>query len=135
MELQVGVKILLKNKVGKFLLLKRSAKKYPEVGEKWDIVGGRIDPGTPLLDNLKREIKEETRLDFTGQPKLIAAQDILRVEGKHVVRLTYTGEISGTPVLNEDHDEYRWFELDEIKKLSEKELDSYFKELLEYEVI
>jgi len=97
--------------------------------------GGRIDPGTPLLDNLKREIKEETRLDFTGQPKLIAAQDILRVEGKHVVRLTYTGEISGTPVLNEDHDEYRWFELDEIKKLSEKELDSYFKELLEYEVI
>ena len=52
-----------------------------------------------------------------------------------MVRLTYTGEISGTPVLNEDHDEYRWFELDEIKKLSEKELDSYFKELLEYEVI
>jgi len=39
MELQVGVKVLLKNKEGKFLLIRRSPKKYPEVGPKWDIVG------------------------------------------------------------------------------------------------
>ena len=130
MQLQVGVKILLQNKEGKFWLLKRSAKKYPEVGEKWDIVGGRIDPGSPLLDNLRREIKEETQLEFIGEPKLLAAQDILRVKGRHVVRLTYTGRIEGTPVLDEDHDEYKWFDLDEIKALPGDRLDSYFKELL-----
>ena len=135
MQLQVGVKILLQNKEGKFLLLKRSAKKYPEVGEKWDIVGGRIDPGSPLLDNLRREIKEETQLEFTGEPKLLTAQDILRVKGRHVVRLTYTGRIEGTPVLDEDHDEYKWFDLDEIKALPGGRLDSYFKELLEKGVI
>lgn len=53
MELQVGVKVLLKNPEGKYLLVKRSNKKYPEVGATWDIVGGRIDPGLPLLENLK----------------------------------------------------------------------------------
>ena len=131
MELQVGVKILLKNPEGRYLLLRRSVKKYPEVGAKWDIVGGRIDAGRPLIDNLRREIKEETQLDFTGEPKLIAAQDILRVEGRHVVRLTYIGEISGEPVLDEDHDEYRWFLLSEIRAMPDEQLDIYFKELLD----
>jgi ADP-ribose pyrophosphatase YjhB (NUDIX family) len=87
--LQVGVKVLLKNKAGKYLLVRRNPKKYPEVGPKWDIVGGRINPGSPLFDNLKREVREETRLDLTTRPRLAAAQDILRVPGRHVVRLTF----------------------------------------------
>jgi len=129
MELQVGVKAFLKNKDGKYLLVRRSSEKYPEVGAKWDIVGGRIIPGTPLLDNLKREIKEEVNLDLTETPKLVAAQDILRVPGRHVVRLTYSGNIDGQPKLNDDHTEYGWFIIEEIKKL--ESLDAYFKELLD----
>lgn len=130
MELQVGVKALLKNPEGKFLLLRRSSEKYPEVGAKWDIVGGRIEPGTPLLDNLKREIREETKLELKDEPKLIAAQDILKVPGRHVVRLTFVGEISGEPRLtNMDHSEFSWFTLEELKHLDN--LDSFFKELLD----
>ncbi len=129
MELQVGVKILLSNGEDKFLLLKRSADKYPEVGARWDIVGGRINPGQSLLENLKREIKEETKLDLTIEPNLVAAQDILRVEGRHVVRLTYTGEIKGVPELDEDHSEYGWFSLEEIKQI--ENLDIYLKDLID----
>ena len=129
MELQVGVKVLLQNPEGKYLLVKRSDKKYPEVGAKWDMVGGRINPGTGLLENLKREIKEEISLDLVKEPKLIAAQDILRVPGRHVVRLTYIGEIEGTPKLDEDHTEFAWLPLEEIKKL--ENLDVYFKELVD----
>lgn len=97
--LQVGVKVVLKNSSGKYLLLRRNAKKYPEVGAIWDIVGGRIAPGQTLLENLKREVQEETRLFLTREPTLIAAQDILRVPGRHIVRLTYIGEAEGEPVL------------------------------------
>ena len=129
-QLQVGVKALLKNSEGKYLFLHRDTKKYPEVKTKWDIVGGRINPGQSLLENLKREIKEETKLDLIKQPTLIAAQDILRVPGRHIVRLTYIGEISGDPILDEEHDEYKWLDIAEIKNLSENELDSYFRELL-----
>ena len=60
MQLQVGVKVYLRGTEGKFLLLHRSAVKYPDVIDRWDIVGGRIDPGTPLLANLERELAEET---------------------------------------------------------------------------
>ena len=131
MELQVGVKVLLKNKEGKFLLIRRSPKKYPEVGPKWDIVGGRINPGTELMENLKREIKEEIGLEVAQDPKLIAAQDILRVPGRHVVRLTHIGEIEGEPKIDEESLEFGWFTMDQIKQMSEQELDIYFKELLD----
>lgn len=133
MELQVGVKILLKNSEGKYLLLKRSAKKYPEVGEKWDIVGGRINIGTSLIENLKREVKEETGLEIKSEPKLVAAQDILRIEGRHVVRLTYVGNADGQPVLTDEHTDFRWFTAGEMKEI--RNLDSYFMELLLKKVI
>lgn len=128
MELQVGVKILLKNKEGKFLMLQRNGDKYPEVGALWDIVGGRIDKGIPLLENLKREIFEETQLTLTEEPKLISAQDILKTD-KHVVRLTYVGKIEGEPVLDEDHIAYKWLTLEELKNL--EPMDKYFKKILE----
>lgn len=133
MELQVGVKILLKNKEEKFLLGKRNPKIYPEIGEKWDIIGGRIDPGISLLENLKREIQEETSLKLIGNPKLIAAQDILRVKDRHVVRLTYLGEIQGSPIPNEESLKLKWFTFKEIKNL--KNLDIYVKELIEQNLI
>lgn len=133
MELQVGVKALLQNKEGKYLLLKRSPDKYPEAGGIWDIVGGRIDPGSTLLENLKREIKEETGLVLNDEPKLIAAQDILRVPGRHIVRLTYTAYIDGEPKLDADHTEFKWFTASELKNL--ENLDGYFKELLDKDII
>jgi 8-oxo-dGTP diphosphatase len=133
MELQVGVKILLENKDGKYLVVCRSPIKYPEVGAKWDIVGGRIDIGTPLFENLKREVKEETGLEIKGEPKLLYAQDILRVPGKHIVRLTYVGYADGEVVLSEEHGEYRWLTKEELNIL--EPMDSYFKEVIEKNLI
>ncbi len=122
------MKAILKNKEEKILLLKRSVEKYPEVKNPWDIIGGRINPGTALLENLKREIKEEVGLELKTEPKLIAAQDILRVPGRHVVRLTYMAEIEGTPVLNEEHSEYGWFSLEELKQ--KEGMDEFVKDII-----
>lgn len=127
MELQVGVKILLRNKDGEFLILHRSPK-YSEVKGMWDIPGGRITPGTPLIENLKREIREEIKLELTGEPKLVFAQDILRIPGRHVVRLTYTGNIDGEPSLDHEHDEFKWLSLEDLRNL--EDLDIYLKEAL-----
>jgi ADP-ribose pyrophosphatase YjhB (NUDIX family) len=130
MELQVGVKILLKNGEGEFLFLRRSLKKYPEVEGRWDIPGGRIEIGTPLLDNLRREVKEETGMDLASEPRFVAAQDIMRNPTRHVVRLTYVGEASGDVALDgEEHDMYQWLAKDDVFHLGD--VDIYFKELLD----
>lgn len=128
--LQVGVKILLKNKENKYLLLRRSLEKYPEISGRWDIAGGRIDAGTPLLENLKRELHEETGLTINGQPRLIAAQDILIHPGRHVVRLTYRGDADGEVVLDmTENDRYQWYSWNELIEL--EDMSIYFKELLQ----
>ncbi|MCL5666750.1 MAG: NUDIX hydrolase [Patescibacteria group bacterium] len=105
------------------------------MGPKWDIIGGRINPGSSLVENLKREIKEEVNLNYSGEPKLVAAQDILRVPGRHVVRLTFAGELDGNPQIDGDHLESKWFTGGEISSMEEKVLDSYFKELIEKKII
>lgn len=132
--LQVGVKALLKNKEGKYLLIRRSLIKYPEIKGRWDIVGGRINPGTTLLENLRREIKEETNLELVDSPQLVAAQDIIPKADKHIVRLTYIGEITGEIKLDEaENDMYKWYSADELKQI--EDMDIYFKELLNQEIV
>ena len=131
----MGVKVLLKNSEGNYLLVRRNPKKYPEVGAKWDLPGGRINPGTSLFDNLKREVKEEVGLDLASPVKLIAAQDILKSPDKHVVRLTYIGDIDGNPVVDDDHLEAKWFTAKELKEMKLDILDSFFKELLDKGIV
>lgn len=131
MDLQVGVKALLQDSSGKFLLLRRSREAYGDVDGEWDMPGGRIHPGSPLLENLAREISEETGLSLEGEPRLCAAQDILRSPGRHVVRLTYRGRIQdGSPVLDGENTEARFFASRELKELG-RELDVYLRDLLE----
>ena len=135
MELQVGVKVFLKNSEGKFLLLRRAvdstSARETKQGE-WDMPGGRIEPGTTLLENLARELLEETGLSMDSGPLLVAAQDILKKSDRHVVRLTYLGSGSGIPRISHEHTEYQWYTFDEIRSL--ENLDYYLKVLLDAEV-
>lgn len=131
--LQVGVKIFLRDKNSRYLLLKRSPVHYPGIKNFWDIPGGRITPGTPLLENLRREVFEETKLSVSDEAKLIGAQDIIRLPEKHIVRLTFYANVEGKPILNEEHLEYKWVTLDEMKEI--KELDEFTREILEKNLI
>lgn len=128
MELQVGVKVLLQNPEGKYLLIRRNPEKYPESPNRWDIPGGRIDIGATLRENLEREVREETGLALDGQVQLVGAQDILKVPGRHVVRLTYVGAADGVPALSDEHTEYKWVSFEELS--NESGLDSYVRALL-----
>ena len=133
MILQVGVKAVLKNEKGDILLLRRSEQKYGKTSAAWDIPGGRIDPGSDLIENLKREVKEETGLALTSEPCLIGAQDIL-MEDRHVVRLTYTAYTEGDPVLDlEENTAYRWVSFSELS--TEEDTNKYLKGLLESKLL
>jgi ADP-ribose pyrophosphatase YjhB (NUDIX family) len=127
---QVGVKIFLRNPEGNYLLVKRSLETYKDVQGRWDIVGGRIHPGSTLIDNLRREVTEETQLRIVSEPVLIYAQDILIPESNmHVVRLSYTGTTEGEPILDTSENiEYVWVPLSEMKEWHD--LDPYVHEIV-----
>ena len=133
-KLQVGVKVFLRNKEGKFLIMKRNPEKYVGVKGEWDIPGGRIDPGSKLIDNLRREVKEETQLEILSEPRLIYAQDIILNTERHIVRLSYLGETAGEPVLDtSENTEYDWLIIPELK--NKENLDVYLKEILDLGLI
>lgn len=131
--LQVGVKVLLKNKEDQFLILKRSSEKYKFVKDDWDIPGGRINPETSLIDNLKREVLEETKMKVNTEAlRILGAQDIFYGEDKHVVRITFEGEVSGETVLSEEHTEFKWVTIKEALKM--EGLDQYLRKILEKQI-
>lgn len=112
--LRVGVKVLLRDSQGRFLVLKRAAA-YLGFEGMWDIPGGRIEVGTTLLENLAREVSEETGLVLSGVPTLLAAQDLMKTKGIHTVRLTYLAEGEGEVVLDpQEHTDFRWLSVEEM---------------------
>jgi|JI8StandDraft_1071087.scaffolds.fasta_scaffold56366_3 8-oxo-dGTP diphosphatase len=128
LKLQVAVKAFIINDEGKVLLLEKNIENRPEYPSKWDIPGGRIDPGANLRTNLEREIYEETGLRVVGPDKLIFAQDIIR-ETFHIVRLTYVLRATGVISLSEEHTAYEWFTYDELIAL--ESVDECIREVLD----
>lgn len=117
-QLAVGVKVFIQNNQGEYLMLKRSQPYEGDSECKWDIPGGRLIPGEEQLVAARREVLEETKLNLLSLNRIVGVQDILRVPGKHTVRITYVGSVEdGEIVLDpKEHTEYKWLSLANAKK-------------------
>ena len=122
MNLQVGVKVIIRNDNGDVLLLKRTSQfLLPADSEaSWDIPGGRFEPDESLRDALAREVNEEIGATLQGTPELLIAQDIfVSSRDLHVIRLTYLHKQSlDSIVLSDEHSEYKWLSIDELQHVS-----------------
>lgn len=128
MILQVGVKALIQDEVGRYLFIRRVKVMDDEVEPHWDIPGGRIYPDEDLGRALAREIKEETGMRLAGSPHLIAAQDIMPPgRDLHVVRLTYRAQARGEVAISDEHQETKWMTRDEALASN---LDKYIRAVI-----
>lgn len=127
MTLQVGVKAFIVNEKGQVLLLLKPAKggHHDQI---WDIPGGRIETSMSLIENLGREVFEETGMELdTTSPVLVSAQEIRVRDELYVVRLSYVAKASGEVSISEEHLEYKWCFLEEMEEMN---LDPYIREVL-----
>ncbi|WP_338896284.1 (deoxy)nucleoside triphosphate pyrophosphohydrolase [Streptomyces sp. TG1A-60] len=94
---------------GRLLAARRSAP--PELAGRWELPGGKVEPGEPPERALVRELREELGVE---------AKSAERVPGEWVVRPGYVLRVwiahllSGEPRPLEDHDELRWLAVDEV---------------------
>ncbi|MER6125483.1 (deoxy)nucleoside triphosphate pyrophosphohydrolase [Streptomyces sp. NPDC001795] len=94
---------------GRLLAARRSAP--PELAGRWELPGGKVEPGESPEQALVRELREE--LGVTAEP-------VDRVPGEwqlkpgYVLRVWTARLLAGTPEPLEDHDELRWLTPDEI---------------------
>ncbi|MFI9152054.1 (deoxy)nucleoside triphosphate pyrophosphohydrolase [Streptomyces sp. NPDC053367] len=90
---------------GRLLAARRSAP--PELAGRWELPGGKVEPGEPAEAALARELREELGVE---------AEVLSRVPGEFPLRPPYVLRVwtarllpgSGEPEPLEDHDALRW---------------------------
>jgi 8-oxo-dGTP diphosphatase len=94
---------------GRLLAARRSAP--PDLAGRWELPGGKVEPGEAPEHALVRELREE--LGVTAEP-------VARVPGEwplrtgYVLRVWTARLLAGRPEPLEDHDRLRWLAPDEI---------------------
>ena len=119
-KLFVAVKAFITNERGEVLVI-REASTYKDGTQtgKYDVVGGRIEPGQQFDESLIREAKEETGLDVKiGQPFFVnESRPVVRGEQWQIVRIFFKCTTTSTKiVLSEDHDGYKWIKPESYKE-------------------
>jgi mutator protein MutT len=118
----VGLVVIFNNE-GKILVVRRSNNTNWCAGC-WAIVGGKIEKGEIPDEGMIREVQEETgiKLDKYKLKKLI--------KDNNIIEYLYIGKVENDFVeLNNEHTEYRWVTIEEIKLLGNKvpDLLNYIK--------
>lgn len=94
---------------GRFLAARRSAP--PELAGRWELPGGKVDPGESGEQALVRELREELGVE---------AEPLERIPGEwplkpgYVLRVWTVRLLAGDPAPLEDHDELRWLAPEEV---------------------
>ncbi len=107
---------------GKVLLL-REAGKYEDgtnVG-RYDVPGGRVEPGQRFDESLLREIKEETGLEVeVGRPFFVNEwRPVVRGEQWQIIGTFFECFAQDEKVvLSKDHDEYVWIDPKDFKQFN-----------------
>ncbi len=129
--------VIVKN--GKVLVL-REAPAYAggtQIG-RWLCPGGKIEPGEPFADGLKREVWEEVGLEIGGLNLLYAGEwfPVINSQKTQIVGMYFVCSLvpdtSQEVKLSPEHDDYKWVTADEAVALDIVEHDcdavrKYFK--------
>jgi 8-oxo-dGTP pyrophosphatase MutT (NUDIX family) len=113
----VATKAIIKNASGQILLLRESGSYIDGINPgKWDVPGGRIDPGEKILDALIREVFEEAGILLPQKeyPIIDVIEKIIeridRGELWQIIRIYYSVDIADSVeiMLSQDHDAFAW---------------------------
>ncbi|WP_200306845.1 (deoxy)nucleoside triphosphate pyrophosphohydrolase [Streptomyces adelaidensis] len=94
---------------GRLLAARRSAP--PELAGRWELPGGKVEPGEPPEQALVRELREELGVEAKSAERVPGEW---AVKPGYVLRVWIAHLLSGEPRPLEDHDELRWLTVDEV---------------------
>lgn len=119
----ISVKALIVQK-DKVLLLKPKNSQGSFDG--WDIPGGHIEAGETILDTLKREVFEETKMKIE-QAYPIKLLHVSQVNTDYLIFLCTAS--TSKVVLSEEHINYKWMDLASFRKIAGNYLSADLTEI------
>lgn len=118
--ISVATFALIKDSHGQILIIKR-AKKDTFPG-RWELPGGGIDSGERPEESIEREVFEETGLSVKALRPFSVITHENHNRTQDIVRITYECQLLDAKevVLTEDHDDYRWVDIEKLNSLINK---------------
>jgi 8-oxo-dGTP diphosphatase len=121
----VSVKAIIRDEAGRVLLLKRKAASKGNPG-RWDLPGGKIDPGEETECALRREVREETGLEVAVARVAGAAES--ESPARRIAYLVFEACVTGGMLcVGEEHDAAMWAPAHDLPGL---DLVPHFRPLL-----
>ena len=110
------VMVVIRNQEGKFLMQKRSLNK----GGDWGVTGGHPKAGETPIEGIITEVQEELGLDFSNENFIEFDSGC---DGKDCYKMYFVNknvDIASVKIQEEELSEVRWFSMDELKSMVEK---------------
>lgn len=117
LPIEVQAVIFRLNPKPEFLILHR----IPELGNFWQNLSGGVKEGETLLQTLKRELEEETKISDKQIKRII--ENVYQYEwlheGEKIKEYVFVVEVDPDleVKLSKEHDEYKWCDAEEAKSL------------------
>ena len=112
--------VIAKN--GKLLVLREASTYEDGSNTGWyHFPGGRLNPGEPFMDGLRREVIEETGLQIkVGEPLFVGEWfPVIKGVPNQIVAMFIVCQAEDSKiVLSEEHDMYRWIDETEMAEIS-----------------
>lgn len=114
----VATKAVIVNE-GRVLMVRESSK-YDDANNvgKFDVVGGRVEPGQHFAESLQREVKEEVGIEVEiGKPFFVNEwRPEVRGEKWQIVGIFFICKPKTLDIkLSDDHDDYMWVDPTDYK--------------------
>jgi 8-oxo-dGTP diphosphatase len=106
---------------GRLLAARRTTP--PAAAGRWELPGGKVDPGETADDAVVREVTEELGCEVAPELWLDGAEPI----GDHaLLRVAVCRLVGGEPAAGDSHDELRWLGAEELDDVDWLEPDRPF---------
>ncbi|MFC1939102.1 NUDIX domain-containing protein [Chloroflexota bacterium] len=122
--IMIGVGAVIEDDAGRLLLVKHIPERGGFWQGKWICPGGKLEPGETIREGIKREVREETRLEIDLVSPLPPFDTIVRADDEvslHVVYIDYLARVAGGELkLGSDVGEAMWVEKKRISQMWEE---------------
>ena len=114
----VAVVAVIRNKEGKYLVLKRHEREIAYPGM-YTFPGGKVEDNDTVEETLAAELEEEAGLQLKPGKILLKDKSFRRPDGQTAKSLSYLCEVEddSNVTICEDFTDYKWVSLEELKDI------------------